>query len=110
MYTILIFGMAQAVLILGVSLFQGWPYFRGVFILVVSLFQGCPYFRGVLISGVSLFQRRLFLISEASFLYFRVVYSSDVFQCQYCKCVYMQCTGQCYICICHTVCVVLYVL
>ena len=62
----------QGVLISGVSLFQGRPYFRGVLILGVSLFQGapisgcpyfrvslfqgCPYFRGVLILGVFLFQ------------------------------------------------------
>ena len=44
MYTILMFGTAQAVLIRGVPLFQGCPYFRGV------LISGCPYFR------VSLFQ------------------------------------------------------
>ena len=49
MYTILMFGTAQAVLIRGMSLFQGCPYFRGV------LISGCPYFRGVLISGVSFF-------------------------------------------------------
>ena len=49
MYTILMFGTAQTVLIRGVSLFQGCPYFRGVLIPGVSLFQG------VLISKVSLF-------------------------------------------------------
>ena len=48
MYTILMFGTAQAG---GLSLFQGCPYFRDVLISGVSLFQGCPYFRGVLISG-----------------------------------------------------------
>ena len=42
----------MSVFISGVSLFQGYPYFRGVLISGVSLFQGCPYFRGVLISGV----------------------------------------------------------
>ena len=57
----------EVVLISGVSLFQGCPYFRGVLFSGVSLFQECPYFRGVLssrcpyfrgvlISGVSLFQ------------------------------------------------------
>ena len=36
--------------------------FQNVLISGVFLFQGCPYFRGVLISGVSLFQG--VLISE----------------------------------------------
>ena len=49
MYTILMFGTAQTVLIGRVAI-------KGVLISGVSLFQGCPYFRGVLISGVSLFQ------------------------------------------------------
>ena len=74
MYTILVFGRASGaltsvtsleriVLTSSVSLFKGYPYFRGVFILGVSLFQGCPYFRGgvflfhgVLVSRVFLFQ------------------------------------------------------
>ena len=78
MYTILMFGTAQAVLIRGVSLFQGCPYFR------VSLFQGCPYFRGVFISGVSLFQ---------GCPYFRGVFISGVslFQgCSYFRCPYFR--------------------
>ena len=45
---ILMFGTAQAVVIRGVSLFQGCTYFRGVLISGVYLFQGCPYFRGSL--------------------------------------------------------------
>ena len=61
MFTILMFGTAQAVLIREVSLFQGCPYFRGVLISGVSLFQRCPYFRVSLfqrcpISGVSIFR------------------------------------------------------
>ena len=46
----------RGVHISGVSLFQGYPYFRGVHISGVSIFQGYPYFRGALISGVSLIQ------------------------------------------------------
>ena len=61
MYTILMFGTAQAVLIRGVSLFQGCPYFRGLLISGVSLFQG------VLISGVPLSQGVLIEGSTALF-------------------------------------------
>ena len=49
MYTIVMFGSAQAVLIRGVSLFQGCPFSE------VPLSQGCPYFRGILTSGEYLF-------------------------------------------------------
>ena len=42
MYTILMFGTAQAVLIGEVAIFQG------------VLISDCSYFRGILISGVSL--------------------------------------------------------
>ena len=57
MYTILMFGTAQAVLIRGVSIFQGCPYKRDV----ILEFQVCPYrevsvFESVLISGLSLFR------------------------------------------------------
>ena len=45
MYTILLFGTAQAVLIRGVSVLQGCLYFRGV---MTCPYRGVPLFRGAL--------------------------------------------------------------
>ena len=89
MYTILMFGTAQAVLIRGVSLFQdvliswvslfqGCPYFRGVLISGVSLFQGYPYFRGVLISGESVFQG---VLTRGIILYFHKPRTFSILKC-----------------------------
>ena len=65
MYTIILLGIARAVLIRGMSLFQesfwsaifqgalisGVPSFQGCPHFRVPSFQGCPHFRGALISG-----------------------------------------------------------
>ena len=109
MFTILMFGMAQAVLISRVSLFQGGSYFRGVLISGVSLFHRCPYFRCILISGVSLFQGcpyfRAVLISRVTLFQGFFFHGCPQFRCVpmsiLLMCVIIQCTGQYCICICR---------
>ena len=110
MYTILMIGTTQAVLIRGVSLFQRCPYFKGVlisgcpyFIFQGVLFLGC-YFRGVFISGC--LYCRVVLISGCP--YFRdptLCVCACVYVCMHRVCVYL-CVR---VCVCVCVCVYVHV-
>ena len=67
MYTILIFVTKQAVLIIGVSLFQECSYFRGVLIPGV-LIEMCPCVRGVIIEESGALYLRGILIKRFHYI------------------------------------------